>query len=73
MNSETPSTSIQRSRAGANPPAVITADCRMRLQDQRNSRDVVLFPVSSAGLRESRPGHGRPLRAAPGQPGAQAA
>ena len=40
---------------------------------ERNSRDVVLLPVSSAGLRESRPGHGRPLRAAPGQPGAQAA
>jgi hypothetical protein len=73
MNSETPSTSIQGRRAGANPPAAITADRRMRLQDQRNSRDVVLICPSSAGLREAQPGPGSPARGAPAVPGTRAA
>ena len=53
MNSETPSTSIQRNRAGANPPAAITPDRRMHLQDQLNSRDVVLA-AGAAELAASR-------------------
>ena len=73
MNSETPSTSIQGRRAGANPSAAITADRRMRLQDQRNSRDVVLKSVGSAGLREPQPGAGRQLRETPAVPETRAA
>jgi hypothetical protein len=72
MNSETASTSIQGRRSGANSSAAITADGRMHLQDQRNSRDVVLASASlralhglQGGLRE----HGRPLSpAVPAKP-----
>ena len=73
MNSETLSTSIQGRRAGANPSAAITADGRMHLQDQRNSRDVVLKSLSSALLREVQPGPGSPVREAPAVPGTRAA
>jgi hypothetical protein len=73
MNSETPSTWIQPQQARANPSAVITADCRMHLQDQRNSRDVVLKPSSSAVLRKIQPGHQNPQDAAPALPVTRAA
>jgi len=73
MNSETPSTSVLTPHASANPSAAITADCRMHLQDQRNSRDVVLNAVSSAGVREGQAGPGSPPREAPAVPGTRAA
>jgi modification methylase len=40
---------------------------------ERNSRDVVLKPLSSAGLREVQPGPGSPPRQAPAVPGTRAA
>jgi hypothetical protein len=73
MNSETPSTWIQTQQARANPSAVITADCRMHLQDQRNSRDVVLKSPGSAVLREVQARHDSPQDPAPALPVTRAA
>ena len=68
MNSEISSALTGGRQPGTNLSPAITSDRRMPPQDQRNSRDVGLFPPGSGEPEDSQPVIGRTL-AGTGSPG----